>query len=54
MGTGTSQAKGSDLLWYWWSALQHRMLPPFPLQQESSPRAGEKQLTGCCTWALLD
>lgn len=24
VGTGTSQAKGSDLLWYWWLALQHR------------------------------
>lgn len=27
MGTGTSQAEGSDLLWYWWPALPHRMLP---------------------------
>lgn len=27
MGIGTSQAEGSDLLWFWHPALQHRMLP---------------------------
>lgn len=27
MRMGTSQAEGSDLLWYWHPALQHRMLP---------------------------
>lgn len=27
MGMGSNQAEGSDLLWYWCPALQHRMRP---------------------------
>lgn len=58
MGMGTSEAEGSDLLWYWHPALQHRMLPDTGKHlpaAERLPKGQEKEwVVGCCTWELLD
>lgn len=59
MGIGASQAKGLDLLRYWHSALQHRMLAdtrkhPSHCCRKAPGALGEEWLVGCCTWALLD